>query len=53
MKTLKKNTEITKKLNSNTVGEVNPIMVPLSREPGNEPLTFMPFVRRVELALLD
>ena len=49
----KKNTKITDKLNSNVIGEVNPVMVPFSKEPGNEPLTFMPLVRRVKLAPLE
>ena len=48
-----KETKITKKINSNVVGEVNGIMVPFSRESGLEPLRFHPFVRKVKLSLLD
>lgn len=48
-----KNTEITKKRNSNTVGSTNPVMIPFARDAGNEPLVFMPLVRKVKLAPLE
>jgi len=47
-----KTTKITKKINSNVIGEVNPVMVPVSREPGVEKLVFHPFVRKVPLSRL-
>lgn len=50
MRPLKKNTEITKKRNSNVVGEVNNVMVPFSKDAGLEPLIFHPFVRKVKLS---
>jgi hypothetical protein len=45
-----KNTEITKKHNSNVIGEVNNVMIPVSTEPGIEPLVFRPIIRDVKLA---
>lgn len=50
MRTQKKNTEITKKTNSNIIGEVNGVMIPFSKESGLEPLIFHPMVRRIKLA---
>jgi len=48
-----KNTKITKKINSNVVGEVNGITIPFATIPGNEEFHFHPLVRKVKLALFD
>ena len=50
MRQQKKNTEITKKINSNVIGEVNGVMIPFSKESGLEPLIFHPLVRKVKLS---
>jgi hypothetical protein len=47
-----KTTEITKKINSNVIGEVNPVMIPTSSVPGVEKLVFHPPVRKVPLSAL-
>lgn len=47
---MSKTTAITKKINSNVPGQVNPVMIPFSSVPGQEPLVFHPLVRRIKLA---
>jgi hypothetical protein len=49
----KKNTKITDKLNSNVIGEVNPVMVPTSSVSGIEKLVYLPLVSSVALAPLE
>jgi hypothetical protein len=45
-----KDTKITKKINSNVVGEVNGVMIVTAKDPGIEPLKYVPIVQKVDLS---